>query len=63
MDSVKKVFKIACKTVPEPNMRNLQLVYTPQQDEEMENFTFLLFLHIPCVFFAVKIVSFLFAEF
>ncbi|MBS3969411.1 MAG: cupin domain-containing protein [Clostridia bacterium] len=42
MDFVKKVFEIACKTVPEPDKRNLQLVYTPQQDEEMENFTFLM---------------------
>ncbi|MBZ4687581.1 MAG: hypothetical protein PWQ96_1557 [Clostridia bacterium] len=42
MDFIKKLLKLLCKTVPEPDKRNLQLVYTPQDDEGMENFSFLM---------------------
>ncbi|MGI6065752.1 MAG: cupin domain-containing protein [Bacillota bacterium] len=41
MESFKKIWEVATKTVPEPNKRNLQVVYTPQLDEGVQNFTYL----------------------
>ncbi|CEO87738.1 MAG: cupin domain-containing protein [Dysgonamonadaceae bacterium] len=42
MDYFKKIQETASKTVAEPNKRNLQVVYTPQNDEGVQDFTLLI---------------------
>lgn len=41
MKKVKKLWEIPGKTLPEPYKRNVQVVYTPQNDEGIRDFTFL----------------------
>lgn len=42
MELIKKIWDKPIKTVAEPNHRNLQLIYTPQLDKGMKDFTFLI---------------------
>jgi quercetin dioxygenase-like cupin family protein len=41
MKKVKKLWEIPGKTVPEPYHRNAQVIYTPQYDEGVGDFSFL----------------------
>ncbi len=42
MEKIKKLWEVAGKTIPEPYLRNVQMVYTPQLDEGVKDISLLI---------------------